>query len=618
MGWITGAALGYGASALALWVPIAIGHPTTPAFLLAWMAAVAAGLLAARGIRSPALELQPWLRRDRVAFASVLLLIALLMFPLTRVGERDADGSRLYRAYFTADFIWHTALASELGKYAMPPRNPYFARQEIHYYWTYFLPPAIIAASGPGLLRDVQFALKMNELMAALVFGGVLFALARAATGSGPAAAAGLAIALVAASAEGAYALYDLAQRSRPFWLVTNLNIDAVAAWRWGGLRIDGLMRALWYNPQHSTSCTLGMVACIVAVTGGVSMPRAAVLVAAGALALSVTFNPFIGAVLGAVYGIVLLTETIRVGTWRMLWRQSVVPLAAVLALGWCVANRMLEGAGAALLFGWGGLARHAPVATLLVSLGPLLAIGAVGVLRRGVGPPRGLTLAAALSALSLVLMYFVRLDVDAAWVGFRAGQLLQIGLAILAARALAAGRSTVSRAAGITVAVVVLVAGLPTLMIDLYNVQDVSNRAMGPGFHWTIAVTPPQQEAFSWMRRATRPDAVVQMDPAAHGRETWSLIPSFGARRMAAGQAIALLPQPDQARLTARVSALYASLDAEAAAEEARALGIDYLYVDERERALYTAAALDKFSTSASFLPVFRNSLVVVYAVRR
>jgi len=86
----------------------------------------------------------------------------------------------------------------------------------------------------------------------------------------------------------------------------------------------------------------------------------------------------------------------------------------------------------------------------------------------------------------------------------------------------------------------------------------------------------------------------------------------------MAAGEPIALLPQPDQARLTARVSALYASLDAEAAAEEARALGIDYLYVDERERAVYSAAALDKFSTSASFLTMFRNSQVVVYAVRR
>ena len=86
----------------------------------------------------------------------------------------------------------------------------------------------------------------------------------------------------------------------------------------------------------------------------------------------------------------------------------------------------------------------------------------------------------------------------------------------------------------------------------------------------------------------------------------------------MAAGQPIALLPGPDQARLSARVSALYASLDAEGAAGEARALGIDYLYLDERERSVYDAAALQKFSTSASFLPVFRNNQVLVYAVRR
>jgi hypothetical protein len=347
-------------------------------------------------------------------------------------------------------------------------------------------------------------------------------------------------------------------------------------------------------------------------------MSRAALLTAAGALALSVTFNPFIGAALGAVYGLVLLTETMRLGTWRMLWRQTVVPVAAVIALGWCVANRMLEGAGGALLVGWGGLARHAPVATLLVSLGPLLAIAAAGVLPKRVGPTRGLTLAVALSALSLVLMYFVRLDADAAWVGFRAGQLLQIGLAILAARAFAARGSTVRRTTTATLAILALAAGLPTLAIDLYNAQDVSNRGMGPGFHWTVVVTPEQQEAFAWIQRATKPDAVVQMDPAAHGRETWSLIPSFAARRMAAGEPIALLPARDQARLTARVSAMYGSLDAESAAEEARALGIDYLYVDDRERSVHAAAALQKFTASASFLPVFRNSQVVVYAVRR
>ena len=48
-------------------------------------------------------------------------------------------GTRWYRAYFTADFVWHTALTAELGRYDSPPRNPYMASQALHYYWTYYL-----------------------------------------------------------------------------------------------------------------------------------------------------------------------------------------------------------------------------------------------------------------------------------------------------------------------------------------------------------------------------------------------------------------------------------------------------------------------------------------------
>ena len=55
--------------------------------------------------------------------------LALAVPPFARVGERDATGNRYYRAYFTADFVWHTALTAELAKYTMPPRNPYLAAE---------------------------------------------------------------------------------------------------------------------------------------------------------------------------------------------------------------------------------------------------------------------------------------------------------------------------------------------------------------------------------------------------------------------------------------------------------------------------------------------------------
>ena len=37
----------------------------------------------------------------------------------------------------------HLAVVAELGKGQFPPQNPYFAGVELHYYWLYFLYPAL-------------------------------------------------------------------------------------------------------------------------------------------------------------------------------------------------------------------------------------------------------------------------------------------------------------------------------------------------------------------------------------------------------------------------------------------------------------------------------------------
>ena len=67
----------------------------------------------------------------------------------------------------------------------------------------------------------------------------------------------------------------------------------------------------------------------------------------------------------------------------------------------------------------------------------------------------------------------------------------------------------------------------------------------MGPGFLWTQTVTPDEQEAFRWIRRATAPEATVQFEPVSRGRDSWSMIPTFAHRRLAAGMAYSLLYVP-------------------------------------------------------------------------
>lgn len=52
-----------------------------------------------------------------------------------------------------------------------------------------------------------------------------------------------------------------------------------------------------------------------------------------------------------------------------------------MVALGWCVTNQMVEGAGGFIQFGLLGASRQHPVETLLLSLGPVLLTGVAGLL---------------------------------------------------------------------------------------------------------------------------------------------------------------------------------------------------------------------------------------------
>jgi hypothetical protein len=161
-------------------------------------------------------------------------------------------------------------------------------------------------------------------------------------------------------------------------------------------------------------------------------------------------------------------------------------------------------------------------------------------------------------------------------------------------------------------------VAGLPTTIIDVYNAQDTTNRAMSPGgFRWTIDITPEEQAAFDWIRRATPREAVVQMEPTARERETFSLLPSFAERRMGAGSALPLLTDAEHNRRLEVVRHMYATVDADEARAIARRFGIDYVYVDRVEREHFPSG-IAKFEMSPHFLPVYRNDEVRIYAVRR
>jgi hypothetical protein len=616
-GWVSGAIVGYGLTSLALWLPIRLGYPASWAFVIAWAAVTIAawGILPRR--EGELVSLPPFTRRDALAWVILLQLVVLfLAFPFGRLGERDTSGRRYYRAYFTADFIWHTALTQEIARREWPPRNPYYARDPVHYYWTYYLVPAVLSGPPARPLVDVETALILTALgQALLMFSLVYFAAWSACSGrAGPAFAASL-IALMAPSFEGLYKVVQFMRRGVPFDALRDLNIDAISAWDFRGLRIDGLVRSMWYTPQHETSFALGLVAVLVASRLARTARWPTVLLAGIALGLSVAMNPVLGAAFCAIYGTTVLIDVVaRRLPFAALWLQGLAIVPVLLALGWCVASEMGSTAGAHLFIGWLYDTR-APILTLFLSLGGLLLPALAGLLPSRV-PFRPALPAVPGLVVGLGLLYFVSLS-DRSWVGFRAGNILQVVLPMLAARAFAALADRGGTRVLTATAVILVAAGAPTTLIDTYNAQDVANLRQGPGFKWTLVLSPDQQAAYEWIRHSTPPDAVIQADPLPRDRKNWSVIPTFAARRMAAGLAIPLLPEPQQEGLPERAHAIITRLPLAEAHTEAQALGIDYLYLDGDDEG--GAAVRDRFRARPElFTEMFRRGDVVVYAVRR
>src|SRR5688572_9035696 len=309
--WISGALLGYATTCLAFWAVLALRAPSAASFFVSWALVSAAAWTFFRR-REPLVPLAAWSPPDSRTLILLLLLVpAVFVLPYKNLGARDAEGNRFYRAYFTADFIWHMALTAELTKYAMPPVNPYVGDRTIQYYWTYFLVPAVISEEGAGGLREIENSLKVNALCSGVLFIAALVLATWAASLSAAGTAFAVFIAVVAASAEGLYAWRELVSRGRPLEGLTTLNIDAMSSWRFSGLRVDGLVRSMWYNPQHSMSAALGLLAMPIAGAAGASAPIGAIVFAGLALALSTTFNPLIGGLFSLIYGAVVLSDAV-------------------------------------------------------------------------------------------------------------------------------------------------------------------------------------------------------------------------------------------------------------------------------------------------------------------
>ena len=621
-GWVAGALAGYALTCATLWLVIRAGWSAPVGDALAWSALTGAvWTLTPRG-STPLVPLPAWTRCDAIAWLLVLHLVpALIAAPFANVGTTDAAGNKQYRAYFIADFVWHMALTQEVARHDVPPRNPYMFDKPIHYYWTDFVVPSVIGGDSRAPVERVELALKVCATGTALLMLSTVFLAALAVSRRAWIAAVVTSLAFVGPSLEGAYALIDLTRRGVPWDSLRDVNVDAVTAWApFSGLRVDGLMRSMLYTPQHSMSFALGMIPVIVGAALSAPLTIAGRLVVASMLGLSVIFNPFLGAAFTAIYGVALLVDVVAARRgWAALFGHLIAAGPIGLGLAWCFWSGMAGAAGENLHFGLFGPARHYPFTTLLLSLGGLLVPAMLGLLPwRGVAW-RPWVPAMAAVVVGLALMYFVSLTSDQAWVGFRAGNILLVTLPMLAARGILGFAALGLEGIGGGLLVGATLAGAPTTLLDARNAQDVGNRHSGPGFYWTTVITPAQQAGLSWIRKNTRPTAVVQSrrlpGVVDMDRQNWSIVQSLGGRRSAAANAISLLPEPENVGRSSQINAMFTSESPDTAHATAKALGIDYLYLDQEDD--IRAAFLERIAARHDlFYAVFQQGDVYVIRV--
>ena len=226
-----------------------------------WLIPAAAGLAALLAVPAPRL-------RDRWRFQAIdasddrVLLLALLIVPLVvarpfaLVGVEIPEG-HVYRAYFTADYVWRRAVVAELAKGDFLPGNPFYVGDVLHYYWLPHLLSAVeYRAWGPAVSLDTL--LLTRSVLVDAAFVAALYGVGAVVVPVPWAALVGVLCGFLATSYEGAVGLWAHWRIGAPMALVRYLNIDAVARWLYGGMPIDGLQRVLWYQPHHAVGYDAG------------------------------------------------------------------------------------------------------------------------------------------------------------------------------------------------------------------------------------------------------------------------------------------------------------------------------------------------------------------------
>ncbi len=558
---------------------------------------------------------------DVVCLGLLLLIVpALIARPFSLVGASLPEGE-VYRAYFTADYVWRRAVVAELAKGDFLPANPFYLNDVLHYYW---LPHLMTAVQYRWLheVAHINELLLVHSVLIDVAFVTFLYGVGRLFVKRPAAVAAGVACSVLFTSFEGLYGLWDHWRVGAPFWLLQHFNIDAISRWRLQAMPIDGLQRLLWYQPHHALGYAIGLLG-LLTITRRTRRHDPVVFAIGGTLlAMSTLISSFGGLMLTATAALHEGIAVLRGQHWRRgvtHFTAAAVPLAigVILITGLRYVD-YVDTPGRIIQIGLNRIAVHNVVPGTFLSFGPVLLLAGPGLWIAWRRHRDELSAFFALLAICVVFYFFVDIrDHQDVYVGWRVGHLTFIACGALIALTFeraAALRAMQRRLVWGVVAVVVLAAA-PTLVLDAYNTQDVGNRGGGAGFRLTLVLTRDELEAFDWIRTHTRPDAVFQVDPVARDSDTWAYLPAFAERRMGKGLPISMVPLNKYIYETGRIRRIFDD-QAGDAFDRARRSGVQFVLVGPPERTAHPDLEA-RFDAVPDLFPlVFRNAAISIYKV--
>jgi len=613
-----GAVIGLGFSTtITVLVTLACGfRPVAVAVILG---AVSTGLAVVNSRRARSM---PHVARPRgpiVAIGSVFVVAVSLALSISyaNFAQQTERGIRFSNLHKT-DLLHHMVTASELTR-AIPPQNPYFSGEVLHYFWWAHVLPAFGYAVGGHSSTPRDIIVLAALTYSALAVLAILVALRTVVSDRRV-----LCVLMTLSVLAAGYS--DVVVLAR--WLITSVPghgsgglLNYLFTDDWGGAYTGyshGLFRSFLVEPHSTVAMALLAVQVVLIVRHGFpGMLKRIAVIQGLLLGWTLATDTFIGLLVAttwAIAGIVAIAhhpaESKRATTSFVL-----VGVAASPVLLMMVYLHMVEpGQKTLLLKPYTTLIALAPF-YFLADYGALAVAGLAGVIsavrqgRRIAEPTRSFLV---LTTVCVFAMFFVTHVEVGTQVFRKAGLVLRVPLAALAGSAIAGviehGRPWLRRLLLLGVA-----AALPSVVTDVSRISG-----FGPVPDQVFYVSADDAAAYEWMKRHVAREALVQELPGA--------IPgvvALGEHRTALGDWVhASNYQIGEPRVLERHKAIYRTLflgrDAAMAHAIAIRYGIAYLFIGREAREKATPEALDKFATApAYFEPVYGRGGAVIYRVR-